>query len=145
MKKLVLLFAIAFAFQTAVFADNDKPITIGQLPQPAQQFINKHFNGKSVAIAKIESGIIERSYDVIFTNGDKLEFDRKGNWTDIDCKYSEVPAAVVPAQITDYVKKNHAGVKIIKIEREKNRHDVDLSNGWELTFDKKFNVIDIDR
>lgn len=145
MKKLVLLFAIAFAFQTAVFADNDKPITISQLPQPAQQFINKHFNGKSVAIAKIESGIIERSYDVIFTNGDKLEFDRKGNWTDIDCKYSEVPAAAVPAQITDYVKKNHAGVKIIKIEREKNRHDVDLSNGWELTFDKKFNVIDIDR
>lgn len=145
MKKLALLFAIAFAFQTAVFADNDKPITISQLPQPAQQFINKHFNGKSVAIAKIESGIIERSYDVIFTNGDKLEFDRKGNWTDIDCKYSEVPAAVVPAQITDYVKKNHAGVKIIKIEREKNRHDVDLSNGWELTFDKKFNVIDIDR
>ena len=145
MKKLTLLFAIAFAFQTAVFADNDKPITIDQLPQPAQQFINKHFNGKSVAIAKIESGIIERSYDVIFTNGDKLEFDRKGNWTDIDCKYSEVPAAAVPAQITDYVKKNHAGVKIIKIEREKNRHDVDLSNGWELTFDKKFNVIDIDR
>jgi len=145
MKKLALLFAIAFAFQTAVFADNDKPITIDQLPQPAQQFINKHFNGKSVAIAKIESGIIERSYDVIFTNGDKLEFDRKGNWTDIDCKYSEVPAAAVPAQITDYVKKNHAGVKIIKIEREKNRHDVDLSNGWELTFDKKFNVIDIDR
>lgn len=145
MKKLALLFAIAFAFQTAVFADNDKPITISQLPQPAQQFINKHFNGKSVAIAKIESGIIERSYDVIFTNGDKLEFDRKGNWTDIDCKYSEVPAAAVPAQITDYVKKNHAGVKIIKIEREKNRHDVDLSNGWELTFDKKFNVIDIDR
>ncbi len=145
MKKLALLFAIAFAFQTAVFADNDKPITIDQLPQPAQQFINKHFNGKSVAIAKIESGIIERSYDVIFTNGDKLEFDRKGNWTDIDCKYNEVPAAAVPAQITDYVKKNHAGVKIIKIEREKNRHDVDLSNGWELTFDKKFNVIDIDR
>lgn len=145
MKKLALLFAIAFAFQTAVFADNDKPITIDQLPQPAQLFINKHFNGKSVAIAKIESGIIERSYDVIFTNGDKLEFDRKGNWTDIDCKYSEVPAAAVPAQITDYVKKNHAGVKIIKIEREKNRHDVDLSNGWELTFDKKFNVIDIDR
>lgn len=145
MKKLALLFAIAFAFQTAVFADNDRPITIDQLPQPAQQFINKHFNGKSVAIAKIESGIIERSYDVIFTNGDKLEFDRKGNWTDIDCKYSEVPAAAVPAQITDYVKKNHAGVKIIKIEREKNRHDVDLSNGWELTFDKKFNVIDIDR
>lgn len=145
MKKLALLFAIAFAFQTAVFADNDKPITIDQLPQPAQQFINKHFNGKSAAIAKIESGIIERSYDVIFTNGDKLEFDRKGHWTDIDCKYSEVPAAAVPAQITDYVKKNHAGVKIIKIEREKNRHDVDLSNGWELTFDKKFNVIDIDR
>ena len=145
MKKLALLLACILAFNLAALANDDKPIKVEQLPQTSQQFIKKHFAGKGIALAKVESGIIEKSYDVIFTNGDKLEFDRKGLWTDIDCKYSEVPASVVPKQIADYVKQNHKDVKIIKIERERNRHDVDLSNGWELTFDKNFNVVDIDR
>ena len=145
MKKLALLLACILAFNLAALANDDKPIKVEQLPQTSQQFIKKHFAGKGIAIAKVESGIIEKSYDVIFTNGDKLEFDRKGLWTDIDCKYSEVPASVVPKQIADYVRQNHKDVKIIKIERERNRHDVDLSNGWELTFDKNFNVVDIDR
>lgn len=145
MKKLALLLVCIFAFNFAAQANDDKPIKVDQLPQTSQQFIKKHFAGKSIAIAKMESGILEKSYDVIFTNGDKLEFDRKGQWTDVDCKYSEVPASIVPKQIADYVKQNHKGVKILKLERERNRHDVDLSNGWELTFDKKFNVVDIDR
>ena len=145
MKKLALLLACIFAFNFAAQANDDKPIKVEQLPQASQQFIKKHFAGKSIAIAKMESGILEKSYDVIFTNGDKLEFDRKGQWTDVDCKFSEVPASIVPKQIADYVKQNHKGVKILKIERERNRHDVDLSNGWELTFDKNFNVVDIDR
>jgi hypothetical protein len=145
MKKLVLLFACIFTLQFTASANNDKPIKVEQLPQAAQQFIKKHFGGRSISIAKMESGIIEKSYDVIFTNGDKLEFDRRGNWTDIDCKYSEVPAAVVPQKIADYVKNSHKGAKILKIEREGNRHDVDLSNGWDLTFNKNFEVIDIDR
>jgi hypothetical protein len=145
MKKLALLFVCIFAFQLAVFADDDKPVTFEQLPQVAQQFIGKHFAGKTISLAKIEGGILEKSYDVIFSDGNKLEFDRKGQWTDIDCKYSEVPESVVPQQIADYVAVKHKGVKILKIEREKGRYDVDLSNGWELTFDKKFNVVDIDR
>lgn len=145
MKKLALLFVCIFAFQLTVLADDDKPITFEQLPQTAQQFIGKHFAGKTISLAKMENGILEKSYDVIFTNGDKLEFDRKGQWTDIDCKYNEVPASAVPQQIADYVAVKHKDVKILKIEREKGRYDVDLSNGWELTFDKKFNVVDIDR
>ena len=145
MKKAALLLACILAFNLAALANDDKPIKVEQLPQTSQQFIKKHFAGKGIAIAKMESGIIEKSYDVIFTNGDKLEFDRKGHWTDIDCKYSEVPASAVPKQIADYVKQNHKDVKILKIEKEGKRHDVDLSNGWELTFDKNFNIVDIDR
>lgn len=145
MKKLVLLFVCVFAVQLTALADNDKPITLNQLPQVSQQFINKHFAGKDVAIAKLESEIFDKSYDVIFTNGDKLEFDRKGQWKDIDCKYSSVPASAIPAKIAEYVGKNHKGVKVLKIEREGNRYDVDLANGWDLTFDKNFNVVDIDR
>ena len=47
--------------------------------------------------------------------------------------------------LTEYVKTNHKGVKLVKIERDGNRYDVDLANGWDLTFNKNFMVVDIDR
>lgn len=145
MKKLALLFVCIFTVQLSVFADNDRPITFEQLPLAAQQFITSNFSGKKIMLVKIESGIVEKNYDVVFENGDVLEFDRKGRWTDIECKRNEVPASVTPAKIADYVKTNHKGAKILKIEKDDKNFDVTLSNGWELTFNKKFNVIDIDR
>lgn len=50
-------------------------------------------------MAKMETDWFDKSYDVIFTNGDKLEFDKKGVWTEVNCKYSAVPVAVVPEAI----------------------------------------------
>ena len=37
-------------------------------------------------LVTIESGVVSRSYDVVLQNGTKLEFDKKGNLTEIDCK-----------------------------------------------------------
>lgn len=95
-------------------------------------------------MAKMESGLFDTSYDIIFTNGDKVEFDRNGNWTELKCKYSQVPVRLIPAAINSYVKKNYSSAKVLEIERDRNEYDVKLSNGIELTFNKKFQVIDID-
>ena len=81
---------------------------------------------------------------MIFTNGDKLEFDKKGVWTEVNCKYSAVPVAVVPDAIKKYVTTNYPDAKMLKIERDKYDYEVKLSNGWEIKFDMQFNVIDID-
>ena len=95
MKKLVLLLVSVFTLQFAS-ADNDKPITVEQLPAVAQQFVKKHFASEKVAFAKEDSELFDTSYEVMFANGDKVEFNKKGEWTDIKCKHSQVPAAVVP-------------------------------------------------
>ena len=131
-------------FQVSAFADNDKPISMSQLPATAQQIIKKHFSGKKVALAKMETGLFEKSYDVVFNNGEKVEFDRKGNWTEIDCKMSSVPAALIPAKIKQYVKSTYPGAKIIQIEVDASEYEVKLSNRLEVTFNKSFQVIDID-
>jgi len=131
--------------QAMAWADNDKPIKVEQMPQRAQQFIKKHFSGSSIALAKMESDFLSKSYDVIFTNGNKAEFDKKGEWKEIDCKYSQVPSAIIPAAIQNYVKKQYPNTKILKIEKDNRSYEVKLSNGWEVKFDKNFNVIDIDR
>lgn len=133
-----------FTLQTVVWADDDKPIQVSQLPQTAQAFIKTHFADNKVAMAKVETDWFDKSYDVIFTNGDKLEFDKKGDWTEVNCKYSLVPAAVVPNAIKTYVATNYPDAKMLRIERDKHDYEVKLSNGWEIKFDMQFNVIDID-
>ena len=145
MKRILFLLATVFSF--GVFnasADNDKIIAKEALPAAAQAFINTHFAGLKISYAKLERDFLEQSYEVVFTDGIKLEFDRKGAWTDVDCRYGEVPAVVVPQAIRDYVKSNFPDAKILKIERGVRDYEVKLSNRLELTFDKRLNIIDID-
>ena len=82
--------------------------------------------------------------DVIFTSGDKVEFNRSGEWTEIDCKSAPVPAGIVPAPIVNYVRKNYHGAQIMEIGRKDNYYEVNLSNRLEIKFNKKFQVIEID-
>ena len=91
-------------------------------------------------MAKAES----KSYEVVFTNGDKVEFDRDGRWKEISCKQSSVPPALVPAAISRYVKSHYAGRRIVKLERDRKEFEVNLDNGVEITFNKNFQVTDID-
>ena len=133
-----------FAAHTMVMADNDKPIQVNQLPAKAQTFINTYFKGQKVALAKQESELFYKSYDVMFANGEKVEFDKAGEWTEVQCRQSEVPAQIVPEAIKAYVKTNYPDAKILQIERDNKEYEVKLSNRWEITFDSKMRVIDID-
>nr|WP_294480121.1 PepSY-like domain-containing protein [uncultured Bacteroides sp.] len=144
MKKLVFLLVCLFTLQTVARADDDKPIQVTQMPQTAQQFIKQHFADSKVALAKMESDFFYKSYEVIFTDGNKVEFDKKGDWTEVDCKYGAVPVAVIPAAIKQYVTTNYPDANILKIERDKKDYEVKLSNRIELKFDLNFNLIDID-
>ena len=144
MKKLVLLLVCLFTLQTVARADDDKPIQVTQMPQPVQQFIKQHFADSKVALAKMESDFFYKSYEVIFTNGNKVEFGKNGNWEEVNCKYTSVPTAIIPTTIQKYVTTNYPDTRVLKIERDKKEYEVQLSNRVELKFDLKFNLIDID-
>ena len=77
-------------------------------------------------------------------NGAKIEFSDKGVWEEVDCQFSEVPAAIIPVAIKNYIDENFAGEKVISIERNRFNYEVKLSNRLELKFDKDFNIYDID-
>ena len=145
MKKIIL--ALAAIFSIGVFsasADNDKIINKSQLPAQAQQFINEHFNGIDLSYAKEERDILKKSYEVRLANGARVEFSDKGVWEEVDCQFSEVPAAIIPVAIKNYIDENFAGEKVISIERNRFNYEVKLSNRLELKFDKDFNIYDID-
>lgn len=143
MKKLFLLLVSVFTLQFAS-ADNDKPIAFEQLPATAQQFVKQNFADQKVAFVKKESELFDASYELMFVSGDKIEFNKKGEWTDVRCKHTGVPAAVVPAKIAEFVKSSYPDAKIISLEKDRYSYEVRLSNFWEIKFDLQFNVIDMD-
>ena len=55
-----------------------------------------------------------------------------------------MPAQLIPQAIRNYLKDNYAGQSVKKIEINKNEYEVELANGLDLTFNKHFQLIDID-
>ena len=144
MKILVIAICCILSSNIVANADNDKPISVNALPAKAQALIRNHFSNQKVALATIESGVISKSYDVVLRNGTKLEFNKKGNLTEIDCKRGAVPAQLIPKAIKIYLQHNYPDQVVKKMEIKKNEYEVELENGLELTFNKHFKLIDVD-
>ncbi|MBR5476239.1 MAG: PepSY-like domain-containing protein [Bacteroidaceae bacterium] len=145
MKKILALIFTTFALGVcSLYADNDKIITKGKLPLVSQQFVDKHFAQLKASYVKLERDFLEKSYKIVFTDGTKLEFSRNGEWKEVDCRYSEVPQSIIPEAIRNYISSNYPGEKILQIDRDYRNYEVRLSNRLELTFDKHYNLIDID-
>ena len=145
MKKIlsIAILFLTFGVVTAK-ADNDRLITKEKLPAAAQNFVSTHFANLKISYVKEERDLLSRNYEVVFTDGSKLEFLKNGEWKEVDCRYSEVPSLVVPDAIKKYVAENYPGEKILQIDRDRHDYEVRLSNRLELTFDRNFNIIDID-
>ena len=103
-KTLITLFVALVSFTTAL-ADNDRAIQFNQLPQAAQTFLNSHFKNAKIAMVTAEREWLGQEYKVVFVNGDKIEFDSKGNWENIECKHSTVPKGAVPTAISKYLRR----------------------------------------
>lgn len=142
--KKVLFMTVIFAISMSLNASNDRPVTFEQLPQKAQQFIKQHFPNLQISIAKQDMDLTDKNYDVIFVNGDKIEFNSNGEWTSIDCKYGNVPDSAIPSEILNYVKSYHKDLTIIKIEKDRRNYEVKLKNKIELIFDYKYNFVKYD-
>ncbi len=133
---MVLCFAF---FSLTACEKGDIPIQKNQLPKAAQQFIDQHFATCEISYAMKDSDALDVTYEVVFVNGYKLEFDKKGNWTEVNCKTTAVPDAIVPAKIKTYVSQNFGQQFIVKIDKQRSETEVDLNNGLELVFDSKDN------
>lgn len=123
----------------------DKIISFAQLPKKAQSFVTAHYSAEQVALVKQESELLSgKSYDVTLKDGIKLEFDAKGEWTEVDAELKTVPVKIVPAAILDYVKKSFPNNEIVQISRSSRKYSVELTNGIDLEFNKKGQFVRID-
>ena len=140
-KMMAFLIGITLLTISPAYADHDRAVTTEQMPRQAQEFIARYFPGEKIAYAKKESDFFEVIYEVMFTNGSKVEFRRNGAWKEVDCRYSSLPAGIVSMPIETKVQELYPGAAVIKIERDKQEVEVKLNNGMELTFDRSHNMV----
>jgi pyridoxal/pyridoxine/pyridoxamine kinase len=145
MKKLFLSLVVAMLVIMPIMADNDKIITREELPEKAQIFLTKHFADVEILYAKAERdmGVIT-SYDVVLDGNVKVEFNRSGEWINVDCEHSQVPNSVLPQGVLDYVSSKFAKAYVVEIERGLMGYDVKLSNDLDLDFDKNGKFLRVD-
>ena len=139
-KSIFFLFALVLTSCLPLQADNDQVITFDRLPATAQTMLNQNFADKVPLVITADWD----DYKVMYQSGEKVEFDKKGNWKELDCKVSSVPTKLIPEPIQNNVKTTFPGAVVIKLSRDRRGYDVKLNNGLELEYNKKFQVVDID-
>lgn len=136
MKKILFALLILMMSVTNASAFIDKyTINRDELPQPAREMLDEHFPKVKVSMIKVDKHLLKKTdYDVKLTNGTKIEFSNKGQWTSVDCGKKEVPEALVAKAIRNYVSKNYKDSRLVSITRRNIGFDVGLSCGKTLRF-----------
>lgn len=143
--RLFLLTLMSLLMISVSISADDQPIPVNQLPASVTTFAKKHFPKQTIQSAEKDAEFGGTEYEIYLSSGTKVKFNKRGNWDKVDCGASAVPATIVPAAISKYVKANYPGQKITKIERDGNKYEVELSNRTELKFDSKGRFLKVDR
>lgn len=142
---MILCLALFLCGVSTARADRDRAIDPGQMPARAQSLLRTYFSEMKVALAKVDSEWFETRYEMVLTDGTKLEFDRRGDWVEIACRSVAVPDDLIPEAIRQKVGELYRDVPVMKIERAERRgYEVQLSNRITLKFDAELKLIDID-
>ncbi|TDW52828.1 putative PepSY-like beta-lactamase-inhibitor [Flavobacterium sp. 270] len=139
MKTKIILVALLLGF--AITTNAQKKIAITELPQPAQDFLKKHFNNVAVETVKKDAEHGEKGYEVKLKDGTEVEFWKDGSYREVDGGDKPIPTAFIPQEIKDYVAKNHPKEKIIHIDYGHKDLDVDLTNNIDLEFTKDGKIL----
>jgi len=115
------------------------------LPANAQAFLKTHFGSKKPSYILEDKEILSTEYKVQFDNKTEIEFDKKGNWKEVDAKDNKIPSSIIPKKIASYVKTNFPKEKITKIELGSSGYETKLTNGLELKFNLKGDFTKIDK
>jgi len=121
-------------------ADHDQVITFDQMPEAAQALLKQYFADKVPLVVTVDWD----DYTIIYESGEKVEFDKQGNWKELNCRSSVVPMELVPDAIKTHINTTFPGTTILKLDRNRRGYEVKLDNGLEVEYDPTFQIIDID-
>jgi len=142
--KTILVIFTFFGIQSCAMNDDGRPISADQLPASIQQFIGNHFGDRQIALAKESKAVFGKKTEVIFSNGDKIEFDSNNEWKEIECRKSQVPESVIPDPIKAYISEHFPEDYAREFSRGRSGYEVKLSNKMEIEFNTDYSIYDVD-
>ena len=142
MKKFFSVVLIALCSLTA--CANEQVIPFDQVPEPAKAIVAAHFDASQIAYVTLEKDLLDAEYDIKFNDGRSLEFNKAGELLKVDCKQTEVPAALIPEAVRAYVKANFPNAFITEWSKDDRRWKAEINSGLELEFNSKYEFIRID-
>lgn len=136
--KYLFLFLICGVFSVSA---QKKNIHQDQLPETAMKFIEQNFKktGLRRAMEFNENNSIH--YKVVMSDESEVEFDQDGNWKEIDGKTRAISDHFIPKNILQYIQKNYPTGKIKKIEKDRDKYEIELLDDTDLDFDLKGNFM----
>ena len=121
-------------------ADHDQIINFNEMPEAAQALLKQYFADKVPLVVTVDWD----DYTIVYDSGEKVEFDKQGNWKEINCRTSCVPTELIPEQIKSHISATFPGAMVLKLDRNRRGYEVKLNNGLEVEYDPTFQIIDID-
>lgn len=114
--------------------DDEQQIRYGKLPAAARSFIEEYFPDCKAVHAEREKDDGSKEYTVRLDDGTELEFDARGSWTSVDCKFSLLPAGIIPEAIRADLAARYPDAAVYKIERQLGGYELSLSNAKQLIY-----------
>ena len=131
MKKIIITGVVALFSVGLISAQEMK-----NLPKNSQKAIKSHFSALTVDKINIDEDEMDEMYQVKFTDGTIIEFNKKGKPTEVSSE-KEVPEALLPRKIKLFLNNKYEGAKVTEWEFDDNKHEINLEDGTELIFNKK--------
>ena len=116
--------------------DDEKQIDYEMLPERARQFIQLYFPTEQCVRVVLDKDDGKTEYDAWLNNGTELEFDKRGEWISVDCRFSAVPAGILPEAITADIATRYPNAVVFKAEKQLSGYEIDIA-GWDLYYNQQ--------
>ncbi len=148
MKKLRFLSAFAVILLGVVLfscKNDEEVLNKNDYPVEILNYVKQHFPNASITGIIKEKENKKDRFDVVLSDRTKLEFNEVKQVIAIDGGKNRLPDSVIPVKILAYVATNYPNQFITEWELEKDRQQVEITDGTDLEFDMEGNFLRIDK
>lgn len=142
MKKLFTL-GVTLLSALTLMAAGQPTMSFDKLPAKSRDFVHRYFAGDKVQSVEHAKHHSTDTYDVNFTNGDKLTFDaHSGDCLAIHLAEGAMPSTLLPQKVQDYLKKHYPSAHVTSMSRINGGCCIGLNTGEKVCLNKDGKQID---
>ena len=144
MKKICACMILSVATIQMWFADEIITKDITKLPAKGQGFIAQNHTDKQLSYIKIDKKHSHKEYDLVFTDGTEVEFDKDGDRKDITSKAAPFSVHVILQTIKVYLDQIYSNIAVDDLVNTRSGYDVEWVKDLFLRFDPSGSFMRVD-